>query len=118
MMNRCLFDNCQECVKYDVNNMAYKPVKLRQNCGASNKHQRLLCILSSKGDGAVFSTEEIKAFVWPLSVVGESSVPQLVHHAKKFLPDGYDIVCIRKRGYLLITPNDKAFKIRGLNNEL
>ncbi|MDV7105980.1 hypothetical protein R3X26_16355 [Vibrio sp. TH_r3] len=109
-MEKCFFEDCQECIKNDHKYTDHSPVKLRENCGASNKHQRLLCFLGSKGEGFVFSTEEIKEFVWPNSIVGESSVPQLVHHAKKFLFDEYDIVCIRKRGYLLITPNGNIRK--------
>ncbi|MEZ8886151.1 transcriptional regulator [Vibrio cyclitrophicus] len=109
-MKKCLFDSCKECIENNHQYSGYNLVKLREDCGASNKHQRLLCILSSRGEGVVFSTEELKKFVWPHSIVGESSIPQLVHHAKKFLPDGYDIVCIRKHGYLLIIPDGNICK--------
>ncbi|MEZ8886207.1 transcriptional regulator [Vibrio cyclitrophicus] len=109
MTNKCPFYSCKDCIENNQKKTGCRPIKLYENNGSSNKHQRLLCLLGFKGEGAIFSTDEIKEFVWPNSIVGESSVPQLVHHAKKLIPDGYDIICIRNRGYLLVSPNAKIF---------
>ncbi|MDV7105982.1 helix-turn-helix domain-containing protein [Vibrio sp. TH_r3] len=109
MKNKCLFDNCIECIENNNKNNNISSIELKETVSLSNFHHRLLCILSSQSSGAIFSVEDIKEFVWPRSIVGDSSVPQLIHHVRKLLPEGYDIVCIRNRGYLLISPNNTIF---------
>ena len=111
MKKKCLFDDCNECIKNNKRKNTISSIELIDTDSISSFHHRLLCVLASKATGSILSVEEIKEFVWPRSVVGHSSVPQLIHHVRKLLPKGFDIVCIRNRGYLLVSPNNKIFNI-------
>lgn len=117
-MDKCFIASCNCCLNGDYYSeiRGEKPFSVLSRNGASNLHQRLICLLTSGAQGAVYATQEIRNFVWVGKPVGEGSVPQLVHHARKFLPDGYDIVSLRGKGYFLFNPTAPVCQLGGDRN--
>ncbi|CAH0525360.1 winged helix-turn-helix domain-containing protein [Vibrio hippocampi] len=114
-MEKCFIASCNCCLNgdYYTEIRGAKPLGIISRNGSSNFHQRLICLLTSGAAGTVYSTQEIRDFVWVGKQVGEGSVPQLVHHTRKFLPEGYDIVSLRGKGYFLFNPAAPVCRLSG-----